>query len=312
MSEDAHTFPHAEVYGFRDRRVEVRATTRPPLDRLRLMYGRLFLDGRGADRPADATLDIVDQLDAEDELRIFDGARCYKVSRNTEYGHYSCQDMETLEFTSLGFCDPMLLVQNVFLQTLAMQAAEEHFFFHAGAVSRNGKCVLLAGTPHMGKTTLVLSLILAGWAFCSDEVACLSRATGEVFPFPRKINLREETLTRVNLDPALLTPSGVRPEEPEYAVDAEALPGVRISGPCRPAALVFLRGFGDRTRLDAMAPSNALFELAEFSIVPLKDPARFLFDLAAPLGELPCYGLVAGELGETLEAIGGLVGEGQK
>ena len=308
MNEQEHDFLPAEIYGFHDSRVAVRSTTRAPLERLRLMYGRLLLDDQSPDGPVDAELHIIDSLQDTGELHILDGALRYNVSQNTQYGHFSCQDAHTLELKSLGFCAPMLLVQNVFLQTIAMQSESAFFFFHAGAVSRNGKAVILAGTPRMGKTTLVMSLILAGWDFCSDEVACLSKTTGEVFPFPRKINLREDTVERLSLDPAsLLIPSGVKPEEPEYAVDAEALPGVKISAPCAPAALVFLRGFGDRTLLEPTAPSNALFELAESSILPLKDPAKALFDLAAPLGELPCFRLVAGDLEETVEAVRGLV-----
>jgi len=76
---------------------------------------------------------------------------------------------------------------------------DQYFQIHAGVVSRHGKGVLLIGDSNFGKSTLVLALLKRGFTFLSDELAAISRADGMVYPYPRYLGIRPETLKHLEL-----------------------------------------------------------------------------------------------------------------
>jgi hypothetical protein len=69
-----------------------------------------------------------------------------------------------------------------------------HFLIHAGVVFHNGQGIILAADSRHGKTTLVLELVRRGFKFLSDEMAALGRADRRVYPFPRSLRIRPDTL----------------------------------------------------------------------------------------------------------------------
>ena len=79
---------------------------------------------------------------------------------------------------------------------------ESHLLIHAGAVSTNGRGVILAGDSCHGKTTLVLELVRRGFCFLSDETAALGRSDHFVHPFPRSLRIRPQTLALTRLTAA--------------------------------------------------------------------------------------------------------------
>ena len=76
---------------------------------------------------------------------------------------------------------------------------------HAGVVAREDRTILFPGSSGVGKTSIVLGLVLQGWTFLSDEIAPVQKETCRVHPFPRVINLKREafdmfrTLDRANV-----------------------------------------------------------------------------------------------------------------
>ncbi len=76
-------------------------------------------------------------------------------------------------------------------------------FFHAGAVGRDGRVVLVPGRSHSGKTTLVESAVRAGWEYYSDEFAVID-AAGMVHPYPRPLGVRGPDATTSAVDVAEL------------------------------------------------------------------------------------------------------------
>jgi hypothetical protein len=60
---------------------------------------------------------------------------------------------------------------------------------HAGAVELSGKAILLPGSTHSGKSSLVAELLRRGAAYLSDEFALVD-ADGFVHAYPRPILLR--------------------------------------------------------------------------------------------------------------------------
>lgn len=75
-------------------------------------------------------------------------------------------------------------------------ASTSHNFLiiHAAVVERDGKAVILPGTPGSGKSTLCAALVNRGWRLLSDEMALLSIADGMIHPVPRPISLKNESI----------------------------------------------------------------------------------------------------------------------
>lgn len=74
---------------------------------------------------------------------------------------------------------------------------KSHFLIHAGVVSFNNHGVLIVADGGYGKTTLVLTLLKRGFKFLSDEMAALGRHDHLVYPFPRSLRVRKDTLSLV-------------------------------------------------------------------------------------------------------------------
>ena len=131
-------------------------------------------------------------------------------------------------------------------------------FVHAGVVGWNGRAILIPGTTHSGKTSLVVELVKAGATYYSDEFAVLD-ARGRAHPFPRPPAVRENGAGRQR-PLALEEIGGTAGAKPlpvglvvlsEYAADAQWRP--RRPSPGR-AALALLANTVSARR----APERAL------------------------------------------------------
>ena len=71
------------------------------------------------------------------------------------------------------------------------RSLEDFIFFHAGVVARNGQALVLSGSPHSGKSTLVREFVKDGFTFYSDEFCPVHLKTHRVHPFPRSVWLAE-------------------------------------------------------------------------------------------------------------------------
>lgn len=64
-----------------------------------------------------------------------------------------------------------------------------HDLFHAAAVGRAGRAVVLAGDSGHGKSLITLGLLGRGWEYLSDEVCALSVAGPRIDPFPKALEV---------------------------------------------------------------------------------------------------------------------------
>ena len=69
-----------------------------------------------------------------------------------------------------------------------------HILFHAGVVERDGIGVIIPAISGSGKSTLSAGLAYDGWRFFSDEFGMLDAGSGELFPYPRPISLKNESI----------------------------------------------------------------------------------------------------------------------
>jgi hypothetical protein len=77
------------------------------------------------------------------------------------------------------------------LEEFVAQMAPGRIFVHAGVVGWKGKAIVIPGSSHSGKTSLVAALLEAGASYYSDEFAILDDR-GRVHPYPRSLRLRDE------------------------------------------------------------------------------------------------------------------------
>lgn len=83
-----------------------------------------------------------------------------------------------------------------------LRQVNSHILIHAGALSHHGCGLVLSADSMHGKTTLTLELIQRGFKFLSDEIAAIGREDGRVYPFPRSLRIRHDSLERVGLGAA--------------------------------------------------------------------------------------------------------------
>ena len=77
-----------------------------------------------------------------------------------------------------------------------------HIVFHAGAVERNGRALILTGPSGSGKSTLCAALSLTRWRLLSDELILLRPGTGpsdgpKIIANPRPVSLKNEAIARI-------------------------------------------------------------------------------------------------------------------
>lgn len=78
--------------------------------------------------------------------------------------------------------------------------ANEYLLLHAAVLERGGRALLLPGAPGSGKSTLCAALTGRGWRLFSDEMALVSPQDGQVWPLPRPISLKNESIDVVRRD----------------------------------------------------------------------------------------------------------------
>lgn len=65
-----------------------------------------------------------------------------------------------------------------------------HLLLHASSVEKDGQALVMTGESGSGKSTLAAQLGERGWRLMGDEFALLDLETGQIFPFPRLVSLK--------------------------------------------------------------------------------------------------------------------------
>ena len=114
------------------------------------------------------------------------------------------------------------------------------YTFHATALEKNGRGILIPGFSGRGKTTSFLSLLRSGYRYLSDDHPFfrLNDRRVEILPYPLKINVTDQTVAFFpewrDAPPSILH-SGV-PKRYFYAEDVYPEP---LGIPCEPAVILF-------------------------------------------------------------------------
>ncbi|MBA7519879.1 hypothetical protein ES705_11967 [subsurface metagenome] len=87
---------------------------------------------------------------------------------------------------------------NFMMQTLALKTSKHYLNIHAATIIKDKTCFLFPGSQHCGKTTISIELIKRGYKLLSDDFSIINRKTLKVLPFPRALNIREDTLPLIS------------------------------------------------------------------------------------------------------------------
>jgi len=198
------------------------------------------------------------------------------------------------------------------LNWVVAASANRYLLVHAAVCERGGRAVVIPGAPGSGKSTLCAALAASGWRLLSDELALFSVEDGALYPLPRPISLKNESIDVVrSFHPgAVLGPLHHDTQKGTVAhLKPPAESVARGDEPARAAWLVHLSyRHGERARLEQAPKVKALWHLAEnaFNYNVL---GRRGFELAADFVDgCECLKFTYGDLREAVTALDALAG----
>ena len=78
---------------------------------------------------------------------------------------------------------------------LVIAMRSHHFLMlHAAVLEKNGRAVVLPGTPGSGKSTLGVTMAHRGWRLLSDEFGLVPHRSANFVPVPRPVALKNEAI----------------------------------------------------------------------------------------------------------------------
>jgi hypothetical protein len=182
--------------------------------------------------------------------------------------------------------------------------------FHAGAVARDEKAMLLPGSSRSGKTTLTAALLQRGFELLSDEVGALDHETGRLTPYPRALSIRNDSFPLLSLPEDLGAELGSRDGR---FVSVRELGARRAEGDAD-LALVIEPSVepGAAPRLERLRPGLAAMTLIQVSCTFRAFKEAELDRVIGLARRVPCYQLTLSALGPALDLILSAFGDATK
>lgn len=181
---------------------------------------------------------------------------------------------------------------------------------HAAVVARGNEALLLPGFPGAGKSTLCSSLVfLDNWRLLSDELALLDPASGDLFPHPRPINLKNNAIDIVSRFPgARIGPRYLDTRKGTVALAAPPESSVAAAEtPARCRWVVFPTYVGNDTGwCEEISQAESFALIAEQSFNKDRMGETGFRALCNMLNEARCYQIGYGSTEEALALIDGI------
>jgi HprK-related kinase A len=140
---------------------------------------------------------------------------------------------------------------------------------HASVVERGGRAIIFPASPGAGKSTLAAALGFSGWRLLSDEFALIDPVTGDVWPIPRPVSLKEASidLIRGRHPDAVFGPEAQDVNDTRFAHVRPSMDSIRRIGvPARPSWVIAPRWTaGAPTSLTPVTKARSLITIADQS-----------------------------------------------
>lgn len=208
--------------------------------------------------------------------------------------------------TALGLVDELLWQLNRAAIPTAPGVA-----VHAGAVSFEGRGIVLPAPMDSGKTTLTAGLVAAGLSYLSDEAALIAPDTGDVLAYPKPLWLSPGSVAAVDGLRDRLMPEYRELGRMRTYVRPDDLRAGAVGVAC-PVALVIAPRFlaASPLRLEPMSRADTLMCLAENSFNLRELGGQGLEQLRRSVAGARGYRLTHGDLDEAVATILELVRQG--
>jgi hypothetical protein len=180
--------------------------------------------------------------------------------------------------------------------TIALQILRPDLYFvHAAVLEWAGSAAMLVAASGEGKSTTTWALLHHGFRYCSDELGPVDVQTGEVYPYPHALCLKEKPPAAYPLPTQTLCTSST------LHIPTAALPSETCTGPIRLAAIFFVQ-----YRPEAAAPTVRPMRTAEAAVRlfaqalnPLAHAEEGLDGAIALAACFPCFALQTADLPST-------------
>ncbi len=86
------------------------------------------------------------------------------------------------------------------LTNWAVSVSERFLVLHGACVRKGSTTLMLLGDTHAGKSTSSALLLQHGWELYSDEVIAIQVETGQIHPYPRRLFLRDGSVSALRID----------------------------------------------------------------------------------------------------------------
>jgi HprK-related kinase A len=169
---------------------------------------------------------------------------------------------------------------------------------HAAVVEKYGRAIVLPGQPGAGKSTLCAALVLnGGFRLLSDELTMLDLQTGEVWPNPRPISLKNKAIEIIKTRSPKVNFSTTVADTVKGSVSLVCPPLASIESvetPARPGLIIFPRFNKDLEsyQLTQLSKGKAFIELANQSFNYAILTEQGFLALGKHLDEAECFEFV--------------------
>ena len=182
------------------------------------------------------------------------------------------------------------------------------YSIHAAGLALHGQGVILAGTSGVGKSTLAIALLRAGFQYLGDDTLFLAPAAGglRVLAFPDELDVTRHT---AELFPELghLRATPMPSHFPKYPVWPEQVFDLALAWECRPSILILPSiTEAEVSVITPLTPDQALIELAPNVLLTDAPSAQAHLESLATLVRMSaCFRLATGR---NLDIVPGLIG----
>jgi hypothetical protein len=204
------------------------------------------------------------------------------------------------------------VIEQIFkrMHRLALANLPDHIRLRAVTGIQAGRVFLIAGPKHSGKTTLAVSLLLAGYDVCGDELALV--LDGQAVAFPRKFLVRGDCL---ELLPQLKTyqeftdSASHSARDTLIAIDPTGLGKPWHLMPLDVSAFFLLEpNYGARTTIQPCGKLEILRHIIPQCTPPSSRRANWIGDMSRTVDNTDTFVLRFGELNSAVLAIKEILG----